>query len=94
MVDGGVSIAVPSIYPGKQRASGPTKCCGRRVKQPEKSCAEQKISSTMSSNRIIVPGTIRIVGGLVREFLTVPGVSSTCERSFKQCSCRQRSFAR
>ena len=64
MADGGVSIAVRSVYPGKQACILLSEVLQEAKKRPAKSCAKQKVSSAMSSNRIIVTGTIRIVGGL------------------------------
>lgn len=64
MVDGGVSIAVQSVYPDKQARILSYEVLQEAEKMPTESCAEQKVSSAMRSNRIIVTGTIRIVGGL------------------------------
>ena len=64
MVDGVVSIAVRSVYPGKQARILSSEVLQEAKKRPAMSCAKHKVSSAMSINRIIVTGTIRIVGGL------------------------------
>ena len=53
MVDGGVSIAVRSVYPGKQARILSHEVLQEAKKLPAKSCAEHKVSSAMNSNRII-----------------------------------------
>jgi hypothetical protein len=54
MVDGGVSIAVRSVYPGKQaRIILSYEVLQEAKKLPAKLCAEHKVSSAMNSNRII-----------------------------------------
>jgi hypothetical protein len=53
MGDGGVSIAVRSVYPGKQARNLFYEVLQEAKKLPAKSCAEHKVSSAMNSNRII-----------------------------------------
>jgi hypothetical protein len=53
MVDGGVSIAVRSVYPGKQARILSYEVLQEAKKQPAKAYAEHKVWSAMSSNRII-----------------------------------------
>jgi len=53
MVDGGVSIAVRSVYPGKQARILFYEVLQEAKKLPAKSYAEHKVSSAMSCNRII-----------------------------------------
>ena len=53
MVDGGVSIAVRSVYPGKQARILSYEVLQEAKKLPAKSCTEHKVSSAMNSNRII-----------------------------------------
>jgi hypothetical protein len=53
MVDGGVSIAGRSVYPGKQARILSYEVLQEAKKLPAKSCAEHKVSSAMNSNRII-----------------------------------------
>lgn len=53
MADGGVSIAVRSVYPGKQARILSYEVVQRQKKRPARSCAEHEVSSAMSSNRII-----------------------------------------
>jgi len=53
MGDGGVSIAVRSVYPGKQARILSYEVLQEAKKLPAKSCAEHKVSSAMNSNRII-----------------------------------------
>ena len=96
MVDGGVSIAVRSVYPGKQARILPSEVlqqvkntAGKVVRRAESffgheyqsDCSDRNDSNCRRSRP-------------ARAFLTLPSGSYTCERSFKRCSVRQRSFAR
>ena len=53
MVDGSVSIAVRSVYPGNQARILSYEVLQEAKKLPAKSCAEHRVSSAMNSNRII-----------------------------------------
>ena len=53
MVDGSVSSAVRSVYPGNQARILSYEVLQEAKKLPAKSCAEHRVSSAMNSNRII-----------------------------------------